>query len=216
MNGEVQKTKTVGQKIRFGVMIFLLAGLFFIVLASAVLIVQSFLPRDKMPGWLNPSIEKNDDMAPAINKGDFLFMRSADGGISEGDVVSYKTQSGFVLARVISVSDNELVVKGDKELAAFAATIQKSSVCGVWGGFKIPWLGGFLVWLQTPQGLCIFLVIILLADLLISWLMQLNAVKKGGDGKGVGVGIGGMLLLGGIMRIISAAQKSKNEGAEKR
>ena len=216
MNGEVQKTKTVGQKIWLGVMIFLLAVLCFIVLASAVLIVQSFLPQDKMPGWLSPSIEKNDNMAPAINKGDFLFMRSADGGISEGDVVSYKTQSGFVLARVISVNDGELVVKGDNELDAFAATIQKSSVCGVWGGFKIPWCGGFLVWLQTPQGLCIFLVIMLLADLLISWLMQLNAVKKGGDGKGVGAGIGGTLLLGGIIRIISAVKKRKTEGAEKR
>ena len=216
MNDEVKKTKTVGQKILLGVMIFLLAVLCLIVIASVVLIVQSFLPPEKIPGWFSPSIEKNDNMEPVINKGDFLFMYSTGDGISEGDIVSYKTQSGFVLARVISISDSELVVKGDKDLDAFAATIQKSSVCGVWGGFKIPWFGGFLLWLQTPQGLITFLIIILLVDLLISWLMRHNAVKKGSDGKGVGAGIAGTLLLGGIIRACGAVKKRKNERSEQK
>lgn len=208
-DGKVKKTTT--QKILLGIRIFLLAVLGVITIFALILIIQSFLPADEMPGVFRPSIADEETMAPAINRGDFLLLKGSN-QIDVGDVVSYKTESGFVLARVISAENGTLTVKGDAEHEAFAAVISASDVRGVWGGFKIPYIGYLITLIQTPAGCVCFIVAIILIDLAVSFAMRKSAEKRGAKEGKTGAGIFGTLLLDGIELSADAIKKGRSKG----
>lgn len=207
-DGKVNKSAM--QKVLLGIRIFLLAVLGVITIFALILIIQSFLPADKMPGLFRPSIATEETMAPEINRGDFLLLKNG-GEINAGDVVSYKTDKGFVLARVISAENGTLTVKGDAEHEAFAAVISVADVRGVWGGFKIPYLGYLLSWMQTPAGCVSVVAAIILIDLAVSFGMRKAAEKRGAKEREIGAGIFGTLLLDGLELSADAVKNGKKQ-----
>ncbi len=158
-----------------------LVALALLVLSCAILILQSILPIDRMPGVLRPSAENNTSMSPTIKRGDFLLLRSAKDGIEEGDVVSYKTDRGFALGRVIAEDGDEIIVRGDAD--SIAVKVAKENVRGIWNGFRIPLLGYPILWIQTAPGCIIFIALFILLDVAISLLAGKKKQKKTGTGE---------------------------------
>ncbi len=162
----------------------LLVLLALFVFSCAVLILQSVIPTDRMPGILRPSAENNSAMSPTVKRGDFLLLRSANDGIEEGDVISYKTVRGFALGRVIAEDGDEIIVRGDAD--SIAVKITKESVRGIWNGFRIPLLGYPILWIQTVPGCIVFIVLFILLDVAISLLTEKKKQKKIGTGENTG------------------------------
>ncbi len=213
--------------------IFLLVLLALFVLSCAVLILQSVLPIDRMPGLLRPSAENNSAMSPTVKRGDFLLLRSAKDGVKTGDVVSYKSGRGFTLGRVISEDGDEIIVKGDADCVA--VKIAKESVRGIWNGFRIPLLGYPILWIQTVPGCIIFIVLFILLDVAISLLAGKKKQKDAENIENIesseaekntkeseadddeGFAIGGFLILRGWSRLkrrINERKARKGENAE--
>lgn len=214
MPDDSKKLMTTGRKIGFACRIVLLVLLALLVLFSVILIVQSVVSGDRMSGLLRPSVEQDVFMSPTVKRGDFLLLRSVKGGIKINDVVSYRTESGFALGRVLSVDEKSLTVKGDAEADAFSVTIAKENVRGIWNGFRIPLIGYLIIWVQTATGCLLIILALLLIDVLVSVLIQRKTKKEnnGDEDSYIGFGICGILLIRGwrsLRSTIMQKQKSR-------
>ena len=211
MSSHTNRGAAVRRKVGASCRIALLILLILLILSCITLILQSVLPGDSMPGILRPSAENRDTMFPTVTRGDFLLLRSPAGGVAVNDVVSYRVDGGFVLGRVTAADDATVTVKGDAETAAFAVTIEKSAIRGVFSGFRIPLLGYPILWMQTVPGCLLFLFVFLLLDLLAAVLLQKKNGENGADDF-AGFAMGGVLLLRGYRAARRRMQKKKDRG----
>jgi len=121
---------------------------------------------------------RSESMRPAINMGDMIITGPLNGplnaGIKSGTIVTYQHGKELVTHRVLSISDDTLVTKGDAAEDPDPWSVTLSSVKGTYL-FKIPYIGYVPNFVRTKLGW--FLVIIVPAALLVSLLVK-DIVKE--------------------------------------
>mgnify|MGYP003392672636 CR=1 FL=1 len=125
-----------------------------------------------VPGY-SFSLVRSGSMTPAINVGDVIITRPAiggvDGNIKPGAIVMYTHDGQLITHRVVSVTGDALVVKGDANEHADPWPVIISTLQGIYL-FKIPYLGYAVNFIQTKLGW--FLAIIIPAALIVGLLVK--------------------------------------------
>lgn len=210
MNGQ----KTTGKKraadrvwLALRVVLLVLAGC--IVLTSLLLVLQSVLPGDQMPGLLRPSAENTGVMAPAVCRGDFILLRSVGDGPEVGDVVSYRAaeQGTFALGRVVAEDESGYLVRGDAETPETGILVEKDRIRGIFTGFRIPFLGYPILFLQTVPGFITAVLVFLLMDVLLTVFLRRRRPDDGTAEQGTGFALCGLLLVDGGTKLVRRVRK---------
>ena len=137
-----------------------------IILINLTLIVGSYIHPDELPGvfGVKPVVVLSGSMEPAIKTGDFILIRDTDPtSLQEGDVVCYLSSGTAVTHRIKSITAGEdgtlrFITQGDNNNAADQLSVAVDQVQGVWNGTRIGGLGNFILFMQTPIGMVLFII----------------------------------------------------------
>lgn len=125
-----------------------------------------------MPFGVGASVVLSGSMEPALSVGDLLIVR-AQKSYETGDIVIYQSGSMPVVHRIVSISDEAVITRGDANNAndeAFPITAIRGEVIAV-----IP-LVGYAVWvLKSPVAVVIMLAA---AVLLVEWSFRTGRTEK--------------------------------------
>ena len=132
-----------------------------LVLAIAGLAFIKFVPGYSF------SVVRSGSMVPTINVGDVIVTRPAGQNIQPGTVLMYQKGNDTITHRMLSVTGNNMVTKGDALQHPDPWQTPVSDVRGIYL-FKIPLIGYVLSFVKTKTGW--FLAIIVPAAVLVGWL----------------------------------------------
>ena len=203
-----------------GVLWFLLAVL---MLSGVLLIAESLLFGDRIPGNIGwkPAAAKTNAMEPTVRKGDLVILYPVgEEELTEGTVVSYRTEAGFVLGRITARNGAVSLVKGDAETES--VTVENAEIRGVWRGTRIPLIGYFVSTVQNSPKLVLAIVAAVLLFLLISAIARRSVDESGnvysassGETEGVAFVLCCLSLMGGSLYLRHMIRKGNAGGTER-
>lgn len=138
-----------------------------LIVVNLALIIGSYLNPDKLPGvfGVRPAVVLSGSMDPAIQPGDLIFVDDCDpAALKEGDVVCYLSSGKAITHRIVSITEGDdgqprLVTKGDANNAEDRLAVSFDQVQGQWKGARVPGLGDAILFMQTPAGMILFIVV---------------------------------------------------------
>ncbi len=113
-------------------------------------------------------IVRTGSMVPAINPGDIVFTGPAD-KIAPGTIITFDVSGETVTHRIVSISGDQILTKGDANKTADASPINKSAIKGTYL-FRVPAIGYVTSLTGTKKGW--FLLVILPSILLVMYLVK--------------------------------------------
>jgi len=154
-----------GYKIRTLIGILLCIMLILVLIVNITLIVRSYVDPDDVPSFLGykPFIVLSGSMEPDISPGDLILTKNVDPKeIKVGDIISFRTDETTVVShRVIGVlTEGGLAfqTKGDANIGEDAGIVLPEDIEGTYI-LRIGGLGNIALFLQTPLGLLVFVII---------------------------------------------------------
>ena len=146
-----------------------------ILLLNCIMIVQSMVNKDEVPGigGLSPLIVLSGSMSGEIEEGDIIIVRKIDGeDVGIKDVIAFfdpDSKNNSVLThRVVDVENREgklyFQTKGDANDDIDDTWVSEDALIGEWTGFRLPFLGHVAMFMQTTGGLivCVLIPLVLL------------------------------------------------------
>ncbi len=143
---------------------------------NCIMIIQSMVNKDDVPnvGGISPLIVLTESMDPTIKAGDIIFVKSVDPeDIRDGDVISFFDPAGngtsVVTHRVERIGRDvngnvvEFWTKGDNNNTADRLPVPKEALVGKWTEMGIPLIGHVALFMSTPYGLIICILVPLAA-----------------------------------------------------
>ena len=186
MNGEKQ-TSTLGHQILTGVGIILCVILIPILIINCTLLVKGWTNKDEVPKFLGyaPMIVLTDSMVgnneDNFGGGDLIFVKTVKTEeVKKDDVISFFDPQGngtsIISHRVVEIINEDgktsFKTKGDNNNTEDKFPVPAENLAGVYTGFKIAGAGRIAMFMQTPWGLIICVIVPIL--LLIGW----DAVRR--------------------------------------
>ncbi len=177
----MEKTHTGNGFLRFlkGILYLVIAVL---MLSSVLLIAESLLFGDRIPGNINwkPAAAKTESMAPTVKKGDLVILRSVrDDDLTVGTVVSYYTDGGYVLGRITERHGSVSLVRGDAETESVA--VETAEIRGIWNGTRIPVIGYLVAGVQGAPGIVLIIVAVILLFMIVMAIAHRSEAGGAGD-----------------------------------
>lgn len=105
--------------------------------------------------WLagiRPAVVTSGSMEPAIKTGSLILINENDREIKRGDVIAFKTGALKVAHRVVAVTGEGYVTKGDNNEKADKAIVKDDMIEGT-VAVSIPAVGYAVKWLATVPGI---------------------------------------------------------------
>ena len=181
MNGEKQ-TSTLGHRILTGVGIALCVILIPMLIINCTLLIKGWANKDEVPtlfGYapmivLTDSMEGNNE--DNFSGGDLIFVKTvAAEDVKKGDVISFFDPQGngtsITSHRVVEIiNENGKIsfkTKGDNNNTEDKLPVPAENLAGVYTGLKIAGAGRVAMFMQTPWGLIICVIVPII--LLIGW-----------------------------------------------
>ena len=138
--------------------ILILSILVIILFVNAVIIVKSYIYKDKVPGFMGwkPFITVSGSMEPVILKGDIAIVKEIPAEeLKVGDIIAFKKEDIVVVHRIagIDITDNgaEIITKGDANKEEDEEIVLFEDVEGVFK-YRVAKLGDAAMFLQTSSG----------------------------------------------------------------
>lgn len=191
MNPAKENNNTGGKLMTvLGAVLCVLFGIMLI--CNLIIIVKGTLQPERPPAVLGvtPMVvlsgSMSGDAPDHIEIGDLIFVTEADPAkLEEGDIISYMEGSVVVTHRILEVRPGEdgkrsFLTKGDANNAADLRPVHQDDLVGIYR-FRIPKLGDFAMFLQTPLGMVIFMGLPLLAFIIYDILRRQHYAKKEND-----------------------------------
>ena len=152
------KTKSVMKTILRAAVLVLCGGIlgFNLYTANAGKLLGNALP---MPFGIGASVVLSGSMEPALSVGDLLIVRARD-SYEIDDIVVYQSGNTPVVHRVVSISDQTVITRGDANNVndePFATTALKGEVIAA-----IPLVGYVVLALKTPIAVVMMLAVAVL------------------------------------------------------
>lgn len=164
--------------------VFLCIVLVIVLIINITLIVGSYINPDKVPSFLGykPFIVLSGSMEPEILPGDLIITKNADPeSIKVGDVITFRIdKTAAVSHRVTEIDTSQGLsfhTKGDANIGSDKEEVLPENLEGKYI-LRIPKLGNVALFLQTPIGLLVFVVIPLCLFILFD-IVSRNYRKKG-------------------------------------
>lgn len=137
-----------------------------IIVINLILILGSYIHPEVLPGvfGFKPAVVLSGSMEPAIQPGDLILIREADtADLGEGDVICYLSSGKAVTHRIVGVAtgadgETRYITQGDANNAQDSLPVSAEQIQGVWNGARVGGLGNFILFMQTPVGMVIFIV----------------------------------------------------------
>lgn len=109
---------------------------------------------------IKPYIVWSGSMEPVIKTGSIAYINERDiSNINVGDIVTYNLNENKVTHRIVEITDNNIITKGDANETNDFSPISKDQIQGKYI-FSIPFVGYILNFLQTAIGKSIILCLI--------------------------------------------------------
>ena len=137
-----------------------------ILLINCIMIIQSMVNKDEVPGigGLSPMIVLTESMDDTIKAGDIIITKAIDGeDVEKGDVICFFDPVGngtsTTTHRVIEIEDREgtlyFQTQGDNNNTPDRVWVSENNLVGEWTGVRIPLLGHVALFMQTTGGLIV-------------------------------------------------------------
>lgn len=142
-----------------------------IVIINMSMFIQSLIEPDVPPNFLGytPVIVSSGSMSPEFEVTDLVIVKAPEDAASleDGTVICYLSGNSLVTHRIIgqeTANDGLMVyiTQGDANNAPDRTRVDPSQIVGVYQT-HIPELGKFALFMQTPTGITLFVVMPLLA-----------------------------------------------------
>lgn len=124
------------------------AGNISCILAAMVIIAALLM----MFVHIRPAVIVSGSMEPVIHTGSMVFIDSDYADVSENDIIAFETGGVLVTHRVVGITDEGYVTKGDANESEDPGLLPESALRGrviMW----VPWIGYAVKILGTPAGL---------------------------------------------------------------
>ena len=105
-----------------------------------------------------PAVVVSGSMEPAIKTGSFFLIDKKNNDIKVGDVIAYKLQDMQVSHRVVAITDEGYITKGDNNDNVDFAPVAHENVIGT-VMFAVPEVGYFFKWVTSIQGIIIVITL---------------------------------------------------------
>lgn len=155
-----------------GVLLCIIFGMMLV--CNLTIIIKGAISPDRPPSVLGvtPMVVKSGSMSGTadghIEVGDLIFVGSADPDeLRAGDVIAFMDGSVVVTHRIAEIRVGEdgtrsFITRGDANNAPDERPVTEEMLVGVYKS-RIPGLGDFALFLQTPLGMLVFIGVPLLA-----------------------------------------------------
>jgi signal peptidase len=181
---QVAQHKKGWKRIGTPIGILLCIVLVFVLIVNITLIIGSYVNPDKVPAFLGykPFIVLSGSMEPGIMPGDLIITKNTNPeDIKVGDVITFRPDKSAAISHRVTEISNEGVLsfytKGDANINPDKDAVLPESLEGKYI-LRIPKLGNVALFLQTPIGLLIFVVIPLCLFILFD-IVSRNFRRKG-------------------------------------
>ena len=160
----------------------------FMLVCNLTIIVKGSLHPEMPPSVLGntPLIvlsgSMSGDAPDHIEVGDLIFVDKVEPeDLAVGDIIAYMEGSVVVTHRIIEINTGadglEFTTKGDANNAADLRPVSAANLVGIYS-FRIPKVGDFALFLQTPMGMLLFIGVPLLSFLLYDIIRRTRTAKK--------------------------------------
>lgn len=146
-----------------------------IVIVNMTLFIQSLIQPDVPPNFMGytPLIVSSGSMTPSFDVTDMVIVKTPENAadLADGEVVCYLSGNSLTTHRIVGRETSDeghmvYVTQGDANNAPDRVRVNPSQIIGVYKT-HIPKLGKFALFMQTPTGIILFVVLPLLAMFII-------------------------------------------------
>ena len=141
-----------------------------ILIINCIMIVQSLVNEDKVPGvaGFSPLIVLTDSMYDTIYSGDIIIVQAIEGeDVAKDHIISFFDPAGngtsVVTHRVIDIKTEDGVLKfqtqGDNNNTPDRIWVSEDNLVGRWTGFRLPGFGHVALFMQSTWGLVVCVVV---------------------------------------------------------
>ena len=163
--------------------IMIMAILLIVLFINAVIIVKSYMYKDKVPdfmGW-KPFITISNSMHPIIDEGDLVITKEVDTNtLKVGDIIAFRQGEVVIARRIIEINETEegikIITKGDADSQANERIVFPNEVEGIFV-HRIKRLGELAMFIQTSKGM-VCMAIVLVVILIIVGILRPNEKKE--------------------------------------
>ncbi len=185
---KVNKKKNVKKIIFITVNITVWAILLPIIVFNTILSIKSAVNPDKLPTVFGvaPTVVMTGSMEPTIYAKDLIFVKNvAIDSLEENDIICFKSNDSFIVHRLERIEEIDGVkrfyTKGDANNLGDDGFILAEQIQGEYS-WKIAGLGGLVLFLQSPYGILLVIILLVLlyltAELLIEYVGKIRENKK--------------------------------------
>lgn len=157
--------KGKGKSIRTFIGILICLVLVLVLVINITLIVRSYVNPEEVPSFMGykPFIVLSGSMEPEIMPGDLIITKTVDPEeIAAGDIISFRADESVVVSHRVTEVRTEgglaFLTKGDANTGADAGAVRPEDIEGKYIS-RIAGVGSIAMFLQTPLGLLIFVII---------------------------------------------------------
>lgn len=177
------------QKLVTGISILLCIVFSFMLICNMTIIIKGTLYPERPPSVLGitPMVvlsgSMSGDAEDHIEVGDLIFVGKTEAEELEvGDVIAFMEGKVVVTHRIIEVQtgengEPEFITKGDANNAQDQRPVTSNNLVGIYKA-RIPKVGDFALFLQTPMGMVLFIGLPLLAFIIYDIIRRQQYVRK--------------------------------------
>ena len=177
---KLNKIKTIA-----GLVICVILG--FVLICNLTIIIKGSIDPDTPPSVfsITPLVvlsgSMSGDAEDHIEVGDLIFITDIEySELKIGDVVTYRDGKSFTTHRIVGVGEDGFVTKGDANNTEDSRPLTEEKLIGIVKG-RMPAVGNFALFLQTPLGMVVFVGLPLLAFVLYDVIRRQLYSKKEGN-----------------------------------
>lgn len=141
-----------------------------IIIINLILIINSYINPSELPGvfGIRPAIVLSGSMDPTIRTGDLVIIHETDAAkLQKDDVICFMSSGKAITHRIVEVrtddsGDVQYVTRGDNNDTEDQETVSPDQVQGIWKGTRFGEIGNAILFMQTPTGMILFIILPLL------------------------------------------------------
>jgi len=180
------KTKKIAKiiaKICISLVSVLVISLFILGLYNAISKFFFENPMPKVFGFAS-AIVTSGSMEPEISVDDLVIIKAQEEGYKLGEIITYKSGNSFITHRIVDISEENYITQGDSNNSPDEPVSSENVIGKVIG--KIDGIGKVFGWFQTPVGIVVALITILILvffDSIVAWIKKSLKNKNKEEGE---------------------------------
>ncbi len=151
-----------------------------IIIFNLILSIKGAKNKDELPSLFGiaPTAVTSGSMSPKFEVKDLIFIKDVDASkLEEEDIICFLKDGSFITHRIVRIEEVEgvlhFITKGDANNVEDSGFVLAEQIQGKYVG-RMAGFGGLIMFLQTPSGLIVVVILLVVlyiaGELLIEWL----------------------------------------------